>query len=632
MSEDSSDSDNNNNINKINNININNNNNNNINTNDRSSHSGNMYSYRDDSFHEPPKESNAIRRSLGNDYNPNQNQPLSQEFSRSKFKKNPELFDSVHKLNEAKKNNNFFGPSSQRIISSQDYNNYYKGPKKFNRRRNKRENKFYLLVFISIGVFHAIMITLIGLAYEFDIDENDNMKYNHIYTFFKDIHLFIFIGFGFLYTVLKDHQWSSIFLVLFLGIVSIEFSFMSYYLWANTFDSKTKTWQRINIDFTILSCIEYNSASALVTLGALLGKLSFIQYFVIVILETFLASLNSFICNEKLSALDNGGSLYIHTFGAIFGLACSCALFCRESEFMKINNNPHITSDYYSNIFSAIGSIFLWLFFPSFNVANIQNIDYSNFYTENGIGFISENLRYRGIINTYLSMIGALFSTFIISPLFYKGQLKMEHILNCSYVGGIIIGGCCTICPSGWAAILIGFLGGTISILFLWRIKALLHSIRFEDTIGVLQIFGIPGVLGGVATSIFFGVFELESSWNEGVLDVIFKNKKNGGIQAGLQIASIFITIGIAAFSGIITGFLASAMICYKYENYFMDTEFFVEDEEIDFPEYNEPERKDIDLNSSNNKLKGEGKEIKINNGNIDNNNNNEDFDGEGNV
>ena len=297
---------------------------------------------------------------------------------------------------------------------------------------------------------------------------------------------------------------------------------------------------------------------------------------------------------------------------------------------MKINNNPHITSDYYSNIFSAIGSIFLWLFFPSFNVANIQNIDYSNFYTENGIGFISENLRYRGIINTYLSMIGALFSTFIISPLFYKGQLKMEHILNCSYVGGIIIGGCCTICPSGWAAILIGFLGGTISILFLWRIKALLHSIRFEDTIGVLQIFGIPGVLGGVATSIFFGVFELESSWNEGVLDVIFKNKKNGGIQAGLQIASIFITIGIAAFSGIITGFLASAMICYKNENYFMDTEFFVEDEEIDFPEYNEPERKDIDLNSSNNKLKGEGKDIKINNGNIDNNN--EDFDGEDNV
>ena len=112
---------------------------------------------------------------------------------------------------------------------------------------------------------------------------------------------------------------------------------------------------------------------------------------------------------------------------------------------------------------------------------------------------------------------------------------------------------------------------------------------------------------------------------------MIFKNKKNGGIQAGLQIASIFITIGIAAFSGIITGFLASAMICYKNENYFMDTEFFVEDEEIDFPEYNEPERKDIDLNSSNNKLKGEGKEIKINNGNIDNNNN-EDFDGADNV
>ena len=47
--------------------------------------SGNMYSYRD-SINEPPKESNAIRRSVGQGLNPNINPPFSQDISRKKPK------------------------------------------------------------------------------------------------------------------------------------------------------------------------------------------------------------------------------------------------------------------------------------------------------------------------------------------------------------------------------------------------------------------------------------------------------------------------------------------------------------------------------------------------------------------
>ena len=60
---------NNNNFNNINDQ-INNNNSNDLNTHQKNTNSGNMYSYRDDSINEPPKESNAIRRSLGPGYNP----------------------------------------------------------------------------------------------------------------------------------------------------------------------------------------------------------------------------------------------------------------------------------------------------------------------------------------------------------------------------------------------------------------------------------------------------------------------------------------------------------------------------------------------------------------------------------
>ena len=426
-----------------------------------------------------------------------------------------------------------------------------------------------------------------------------------------------------LYTALRDHQWSSMFLVLILGVIAIEFSFFYYYLWANTFSDQN--WSKINIDFQCLSSIEYNAASAIIAIGALLGKLSLIQYFVVVVFETFFANLNYFLCHDVIKVIDNGGSLCIHTFGAVFGLAVSAIIFCNEEEFMKINNNPHLTSNYLSNMFAFIGSIFLWLFFPSFNVANIQMKEFSSIYTDTGLGYITENMRYRGIINTYLSMMGSVLSAFIVSPLFYKGKMKIEHILHASYVGGIIIGGCCTICSSAWAAVVIGIVGSTVTIIFLWKIKKLLHSVKFEDTIGVLAIFAIPGFLGGITTAIFAGNFDNNNAWNDGSLNAIFGRSNNKtGIYAGLQIAGIFISLGIAAFSGLITGLLARVMVCTKNRYYFVDSEYFVEEIGVVFPEYIYGDEKENNLNSSGNKLNLDGREVNINNNpNLQNNNKN---------
>ena len=601
---------------------INNNISNDMNTHQKNTNSGNMYSYRDDSINEPPKESNAIRRSLGPGFNP---PPYTEDLSRKINKrhsqpKRRENIDHSSEMRIPPPNNNDIGIIN--VVNPPIYEEDNR-PKPLYRRRNNENNTNYLITYIIIAVFHVILITLIGLFYEFDITIRDNMKFNHIYIFFKDIHAFIFIGFGMLYTALRDHQWSSMFLVLILGVIAIEFSFFYYYLWANTFSDQN--WSKINIDFQCLSSIEYNAASAIIALGALLGKLSLIQYFVVVVFETFFANLNYFLCHDVIKVIDNGGSLCIHTFGAVFGLAVSAIIFCNEEEFMRINNNPHITSNYLSNMFAFIGSIFLWLFFPSFNVANIQMKEFSSIYTDTGLGYITENMRYRGIINTYLSMMGSVLSAFIVSPLFYKGKMKIEHILHASYVGGIIIGGCCTICSSAWAAVVIGIVGSTVTIIFLWKIKKLLHSVKFEDTIGVLAIFAIPGFLGGIVTAIFAGNFDNNNAWNDGSLNAIFGRSNNKtGIYAGLQIAGIFISLGIAAFSGLITGLLARVMVCTKNRYYFVDSEYFVEEIGVVFPEYIYGDEKENNLNSSGNKLNLDGREVNINNNpNLQNNNKN---------
>ena len=411
----------------------------------------------------------------------------------------------------------------------------------------------------------------------------------------------LFIGFGMLYTLLKDHQWSSISLTLFMGSISIEFSLLCYFVWYRWFIKAE--WGAIKLDFDNLTIINYFSTTVIITLGAVIGKLSISQYFVICIFETLFASLNYFLCYHSINFLDNGGSLSIHTFGGTFGVVLSVILFCRENEFASISNNPHLNNDYYSTLFSFIGTIFLWIFFPSFNVAKIQ------YKLDNDKKV--EALRFRGIINTYLSMVGSLIGTFVFNPMIHNGKIKVEHLLNSSYVGGIIIGGCCTICTSAWASILIGFIGGSISAVCLWKLKSLFKKNKLEDTFGILNTFTIPGILGGFLTCIF--IANLRGEDNKDFRKYIFgENDKSESVQAGLQVAAICVTLAIAGLSGIITGFVVYSIRCEKNEIYFVDSELFTEDENVPLPEWKYPRQNDSNLSSSGNKLDEQGREVQI--------------------
>jgi ammonium transporter Rh len=421
----------------------------------------------------------------------------------------------------------------------------------------------------------------------------------------------VFIGFGLLYTSLKSHQWSSVLIVLLVGVISLEISFCWNCLWRNSFVSTDDGgdaigWHKLGLDFENLVQIEYIASTVLISLGSLIGRLSIIQYLFIAIFETFFSSLNFYLCYEKLGAVDNGGSLYIHMFGAIFGVMILLSTFCSKKEKKNIENNPHLGSDYYSNIIASIGTLFLWLYFPSFNVAYIQR-------KRENKEKVMEIFRYRGIINTYLSMIGSTMAIFVITPIVSNGKLKMEYILNGSYVGGIIIGGSCTICSSAWSAILIGFIAGCIVVILLWKVKKCFRNLLLEDTFGILHTFGIPGLLGGFLNSIFMGNFTNEI-WGKIELKNFFNFDRNPSEQGGIQIAAIFITLGISVCSGICVGFIVRTMNCDQNKHYFVDSEFFVEDEIIPFPENKYPKVKIDGVSSS---------EEKTSNEDINNNKNN---------
>ena len=104
---------------------------------------------------------------------------------------------------------------------------------------------------------------------------------------------------------------------------------------------------------------------------------------------------------------DVGGSITVHAFGAYFGLAVSFVLRPKKED---LKTGELEGSSYSSDITAMIGTLFLWIFWPSFNSALVDGAEQE-----------------RAIINTYLSLAGATIITFAISS-FVAHDHKLDMV------------------------------------------------------------------------------------------------------------------------------------------------------------------------------------------------------------
>jgi ammonium transporter Rh len=94
-----------------------------------------------------------------------------------------------------------------------------------------------------------------------------------------------------------------------------------------------------------------------------------------------------------------------------------------------------------------IGSIFLWMYWPSFNSA-----------------LTTGSIQQRVIVNTVLAISGsALGSAFTARTML--GKLEMELILNATLAGGVAIGSTSDLIATPWMALMIGYCGGVLSVI-----------------------------------------------------------------------------------------------------------------------------------------------------------------------
>uniref|UniRef100_A0A8C6YIH5 Rh family B glycoprotein n=1 Tax=Naja naja TaxID=35670 RepID=A0A8C6YIH5_NAJNA len=292
------------------------------------------------------------------------------------------------------------------------------------------------------------------------------------YPSFQDVHVMVFLGFGFLMTFLKRYSF---------GGVAFNFLIASFALqWSILIQGFFHTFHNGKIHVGIESMInaDFCAGSVLISFGALLGKTSPVQLLLMAGLEVTLFGINEYILLSLLQVKDAGGSMTIHTFGAYFGLMVSRVLFRPHLDKSRQREG----STYHSDLFAMIGTLFLWVFWPSFNSAVTAHGDDQQ----------------RTVMNTYFSLASSTLATFAISALVNQGgQLDMVHIQNAALAGGVIVGTSAEMVLTPFGALIAGCVAGLVATLgFKFLTPILAARLKIQDTCGIHNLHGLPGMLG----------------------------------------------------------------------------------------------------------------------------------------
>jgi len=321
----------------------------------------------------------------------------------------------------------------------------------------------------------------------------------------RSIHILamLLVGFGFLMAFIRKHGYSSITAT----FLAVSVAIPSYML-IKSFGGEGFAMPTIDIKTFLFA--EFAAASLLIAMGAPLGRLRMDQYMLMGLLF-----IPAYIFNEWLilesgyfkGFFDTGGSVVIHAFGAYFGIGVIA------NTIHKFKNDHICENDSTSNQFCLLGSMILWLFWPSFTSA-----------------IVTPDKVVLTAINTVFALCGSTLATYIFSTII-RGKVEIEDIANAALAGGVAIGSLCDMTTPGYA-MLIGIGAGTLSTVGYSILSLKLEKIiKGTDTCGINNLHGMPGILGGL-TAIFVAG------------------------SPGIQIIGIITTVAIAFIAGRATGFV----------------------------------------------------------------------------
>jgi ammonium transporter Rh len=367
-----------------------------------------------------------------------------------------------------------------------------------------KTNRFFRISF-------SLVVLVIGCSFQLFAQQNEGGDISSILQvqqYDRAIHIMamLLIGFGFLMVFVRKYGRSALTATFLLVSVSLPI-----YLSIKTlgiFEAKGEIEQFI--------LAEFSAASLLIAAGAILGRIKIYQYIILGLLFVPFYILNELIVIDDYfqfvgKVADTGGSIVIHAFGALFGIAAAVSLTSKK------DMETPIQSDATTDKYSVLGSMVLWVFWPSFCAALVPVADIPH-----------------TVVNVFIALCGSTIATYIAS-VSIRGKISIADIANAALAGGVAIGATCDFASHGQAMI-IGAIAGTISIVgfaILQDRQQKFHKI--VDTCGVSNLHGIPGIFGGLAAI------------------VVVKD-----LDISAQLKGIAVTIVLAVVAGLITGKLIS--------------------------------------------------------------------------
>ena len=393
-----------------------------------------------------------------------------------------------------------------------------------------------LIVFLIITVLMAVaffpsvnhsVAEGLGSIVPIDSDSLDNTTrtiFDSV-NYARSIHILamLLLGFGFLMVFLRGHEFTS----LTATFLAVSISIPVYMIIESFLPNE---YEVMSINGLLFA--EFAGASLLICMGAVLGRLKMDQYFILGILFTLAYIFNEWLLLESglfKGFLDTGGSVAIHAFGAYFGLGVVMATD------KKFAGKPGPKADKISNEFCLLGSMVLWLFWPSFTSS-----------------VASPDRTYLTALNTILALCGSTLATYVFTKLI-RGKIEIEDIANAALAGGVAIGSTCSTANPGFSMV-IGICAGILSTVgFSIIAPKVCALIKGTDTCGVHNLHGMPGLLGG-----------------------LFAIAING--QPGTQIGACVCTVVVGLVLGRVCGFILG-LFGTKEDTYQDEDDFLLEEE-----------------------------------------------------
>jgi len=345
----------------------------------------------------------------------------------------------------------------------------------------------------------------------------------------RSIHIMamLLLGFGFLMVFVKKYGRSALTATYLLVSVAIPVYFV-----INSKGILGNPEHTSLIEKLLLA--EFAAASLLICAGAVLGRLKMIQYMVLGIVFMPIYMFNEWIMLDKGfglvdSFVDTGGSIVIHAFGAIFGLGAMITMTTKKEFDTEIEMSDT------SERFSLLGSMVLWVFWPSFCGA-----------------LVAPEAVPMTAVNVILALCGSTLATYFATTLLRK-KISAADIANAALAGGVAIGSVCDT-SSLTGAFVVGILAGVLSTFGFAVVQSRLEGLLKKiDTCGVTNLHGLPGLMGGLAA-----LFVVE------------------GIDKKAQLIGIGITVVVALIGGLVAGKIL-AIFGRRTEPY-VDSEEFILD------------------------------------------------------